>query len=148
MHVWCPLLDSIDLTAGESALSEIFPEATPEGDLFSEVDFNNYFGIVANEDLVIVRPYSDDDDDKILEELRPKYVVMYDPDPAFVRRLEVSLTGGSDVLAREATERNVSALDLPRGACQYCHSSILLDLQRFCRGAALSQQYQEREGRV
>lgn len=68
----------------------MYPEAAPETDLFSEVDFNNYFGIVANEDLVIVRPYSGDDDDKILEELRPKYVIMYDPDPAFVRRLEVS----------------------------------------------------------
>lgn len=65
-------------------------ESMLANDVFSELDFNEYFGIVSNEDLVIIRPYADDDDDKILEEIRPKFVVMYDPDPAFVRRLEVS----------------------------------------------------------
>lgn len=63
--------------------------SAPANDVFSELDFNAYFGIVSNEDLVIVRPYDGDDDDRVLEELRPKYVVMYDPDPSFVRRIEV-----------------------------------------------------------
>ncbi|KAM0790972.1 hypothetical protein ACM66B_004275 [Microbotryomycetes sp. NB124-2] len=57
-------------------------------DMFDENEFQDFFGIVSNENLVIVRPYSDDDDDRMLEEVRPKYVVMYDPNPAFVRRLE------------------------------------------------------------
>ncbi|KDE08113.1 hypothetical protein MVLG_01595 [Microbotryum lychnidis-dioicae p1A1 Lamole] len=59
--------------------------------LTSEFDlhrFDETFGLLDNEDLVLIRPYSDDDDDKVLEELRPKYVVLFDPDPAFVRRLE------------------------------------------------------------
>ncbi|SCV74432.1 BQ2448_8071 [Microbotryum intermedium] len=59
--------------------------------LTSEFDLNRLdetFGLLDNEDLVLIRPYSDDDDDKVLEELRPKYVVLFDPDPAFVRRLE------------------------------------------------------------
>ncbi|SCZ96736.1 BZ3500_MvSof-1268-A1-R1_Chr4-1g06669 [Microbotryum saponariae] len=59
--------------------------------LTSEIDLNRFdetFGLLDNEDLVLIRPYSDDDDDKVLEELRPKYVVLFDPDPAFVRRLE------------------------------------------------------------
>lgn len=60
---------------------------------FDPVDFDTYFGLLANETLVIIRPYTGDDDDKVLEELRPKYVVMYDPDPAFVRRIEVSSPG-------------------------------------------------------
>lgn len=41
------------------------------------------------EEVVIVRPYGGDDDELVLAELRPRFVVMYDPDPAFVRRIEV-----------------------------------------------------------
>lgn len=82
----------------------MYPDEQPDADIFSEADFNNYFGIVSNEDLVIVRPYSDDDDDKILEEIRPKYVVMYDPDPSFVRRLEVSSLHSGDVAAADLAQ--------------------------------------------
>lgn len=41
------------------------------------------------ENLVVVRSYRGDQDDKVLQELRPRFVIMYDPDPAFVRRVEV-----------------------------------------------------------
>lgn len=57
-------------------------------DLFSAIGFEDYFGLISADDLVVVRSYSEDDDDKILEEIRPRYIVMYDPDPAFVRRIE------------------------------------------------------------
>lgn len=57
---------------------------------FSELDFRDFYGYIANEELVVVRPYIGDEDDRVLEELRPKYVVLYDPNPAFVRRIEVS----------------------------------------------------------
>lgn len=66
-------------------------------DVFAEVAFNEYFGLVSNEDLVIIRPYMDDDDDRVLEELRPKYIIVYDPDQAFVRRVEVSFSSYSYV---------------------------------------------------
>ncbi|GAA5948325.1 hypothetical protein JCM10213_000091 [Rhodosporidiobolus nylandii] len=55
---------------------------------FNETAFKEFFGLISNEDLVIIRPYLGDEDDRVLEELRPKYVVMYDPNPAFVRRIE------------------------------------------------------------
>lgn len=42
------------------------------------------------QELVVVHPYKADRDDKILEELKPRYIIMYTPDPAFVRRVEVS----------------------------------------------------------
>ena len=42
------------------------------------------------ENLVVVRAYGGDDDDKSLQELRPRFIVMYDPEPSFVRRVEVS----------------------------------------------------------
>lgn len=66
------------------------PEPANNVDDFSELDFEDWFGLLQNEDLVIVRPYMDDDDDRMLEELRPKYIVMYDPNIAFIRRVEVS----------------------------------------------------------
>lgn len=102
-------LNSLDATTSDaSAPSYMIPEAPLANDIFSELDFNNYFGIVSNEDLVIIRPYADDEDDRILEEIRPKYVVMYDPNPAFVRRLEVSLFAGlGGVGGKELTPRAI-----------------------------------------
>lgn len=58
-------------------------------DNFTQVEFETFFGLLRMEDLIVVRPYSDDDDDHHLQELKPRFVVMYDPHPAFVRRLEV-----------------------------------------------------------
>lgn len=60
-------------------------------DAFDELAFDAYFGLLSVQDLVVVRPYMGDDDDRVLEEVRPRYVVMYEPDPAFVRRVEVRL---------------------------------------------------------
>ncbi|GAA6017470.1 hypothetical protein JCM11491_006835 [Sporobolomyces phaffii] len=61
---------------------------TMEEEEFNPLAFEEYFGLIAQEDLVVIRPYLEDEDDRILEELRPKYVVMFDPDPSFVRRIE------------------------------------------------------------
>lgn len=71
-------------TPAEVELDETFDDA------FNEIDFREYFGFIANEELVVVRPYLGDEDDRVLEELRPKYVVLFDPNPAFVRRIEAS----------------------------------------------------------
>ncbi|KAN0059816.1 DNA repair protein RAD16 [Thecaphora frezii] len=54
-----------------------------------EVEFDAFFGMLSMENLVVVRPYRGDQDDKVLQELRPRFFVMYDLDPAFVRRIEV-----------------------------------------------------------
>lgn len=58
---------------------------------FNPLDFDDNFGVLSPEQLVVIRPYKGDDDDQVLEELRPKYIVMYDADPGFIRRVEVSL---------------------------------------------------------
>jgi hypothetical protein len=34
-------------------------------------------------------PYDGDMDDRVLEEMRPRFVVMYEPNPSFIRRVEV-----------------------------------------------------------
>ncbi|WWD16753.1 hypothetical protein CI109_101184 [Kwoniella shandongensis] len=52
-------------------------------------NFEDEYGLIAPEDAVIIRPYGGEDDDILLQELRPRFVVMYEPNLAFIRRLEV-----------------------------------------------------------
>lgn len=54
-----------------------------------EDDWDVDYGILAPADQVIIRPYGGDDDDIMLQELRPRFVVMYEPNLPFIRRLEV-----------------------------------------------------------
>ena len=54
-----------------------------------ESDFDADYGLLAPEQTVVFRAYSDDSDDKILEELNPRFIVMYEPNPEFIRRIEV-----------------------------------------------------------
>ncbi|KAJ9122541.1 hypothetical protein QFC22_001970 [Naganishia vaughanmartiniae] len=58
-------------------------------DVIDDQDYDEFYGLLEPEEVVIVRPYGGDDDELVLAELRPRFVVMYDPDPAFVRRIEV-----------------------------------------------------------
>ncbi|CBQ73585.1 related to RAD1-component of the nucleotide excision repairosome [Sporisorium reilianum SRZ2] len=64
-------------------------DAEQISDDIDEVEFDAFFGLLSMENLVVVRSYRGDQDDKVLQELRPRFVIMYDPDPAFVRRVEV-----------------------------------------------------------
>jgi len=52
--------------------------------------FDTNYGLVQPEEIVVVRAYSDDSDDMMLMELRPRFVVMFDPNLEFLRRVEVS----------------------------------------------------------
>ncbi|KAK9475027.1 uncharacterized protein V1510DRAFT_359391 [Dipodascopsis tothii] len=47
------------------------------------------FAVLDADDTVTVLPYDDDMDDYVLEELMPQFIIMYEPNPAFVRRIEV-----------------------------------------------------------
>lgn len=60
-------------------------------DVFDESQLADYFGLCETNDLIVIRPYQGDEDDLILTELRPKYIIMYDPDAAFIRQVEVGL---------------------------------------------------------
>jgi DNA excision repair protein ERCC-4 len=52
-------------------------------------DFDEHYGLVEPEQLVVVRSYSDDTDDRVLMELQPRFIIMYEPNLDFVRRIEV-----------------------------------------------------------
>ena len=49
----------------------------------------DFFELCSPDDEVIIHPFSGDEDDLLLEELRPKYIIMYSPSPDFIRRVEV-----------------------------------------------------------
>jgi DNA excision repair protein ERCC-4 len=53
--------------------------------------FDTTYGLLAPDDAVIIRPYGGEDDDILLQELRPRFVIMYEPNLAFIRRLEVRM---------------------------------------------------------
>ncbi|GBC02224.1 hypothetical protein RclHR1_04500012 [Rhizophagus clarus] len=65
------------------------PSTSCYDDEFDVEAFSTYFGLLDLRDLIIVRPISGDEDDRILQSVKPKYIVVYHPDQAFVRRVEV-----------------------------------------------------------
>jgi DNA excision repair protein ERCC-4 len=59
----------------------------PIGDDMDDDDEN--YGLVAPEQLVVVRSYSDDTDSRVLSELQPRFIILFEPNLDFVRRIEV-----------------------------------------------------------
>ncbi|KAI0916475.1 hypothetical protein AcV5_002963 [Taiwanofungus camphoratus] len=54
-----------------------------------DVDFDAHYGLLAPQQTILVRPYSDDADDWMLQELQPRFIVMFEPNLEFIRRIEV-----------------------------------------------------------
>ena len=52
-------------------------------------DMDDYFELYDMNDLIIMHSYSGDLDDHILEETKPRYIIMFEPDAGFIRRVEV-----------------------------------------------------------
>ncbi|KAG9001898.1 hypothetical protein FRB94_004430 [Tulasnella sp. JGI-2019a] len=52
-------------------------------------EFNNHYGLLVPEQVVVIRSYGDDGDDQVLSELRPRFIIMFDPNQDFIRRIEV-----------------------------------------------------------
>ena len=64
-------------------------------------DMEDYFELYEEtRDLVVVHAYEGDQDEHVLEELRPRYVIMYEPDAAFIRRVEVYRSSHNDRAVR------------------------------------------------
>lgn len=49
------------------------------------------YGLLEDERVVLVRTYGDDGDDQLLSEVRPRYIVMMEPNLDFIRRVEVTV---------------------------------------------------------
>ncbi|KAG0001137.1 hypothetical protein BGZ79_005051 [Entomortierella chlamydospora] len=52
-------------------------------------DFTDYFGLVESSNLVVIHSYNGESDSRLLENVKPRFIIMYDPDPTFVRCIEV-----------------------------------------------------------
>ena len=52
-------------------------------------DFAAHYGLLSILQMVLVRPHSDDPDDQVLQEIKPRFIVMYEPNLEFIRRIEV-----------------------------------------------------------
>lgn len=59
-------------------------------------NMEDYFELYEMNDLVVIHPYDGDMDEHVLEEVRPRYVIMYEPDAAFIRRVEVYRSSHND----------------------------------------------------
>lgn len=57
---------------------------------FDGVELDANYGLLPPEKTVIIRAYSDDTDDDVLAEIQPRYIIMYEPNQDFIRRIEVS----------------------------------------------------------
>ncbi|KAI0475917.1 DNA repair endonuclease XPF [Xylariaceae sp. FL0804] len=59
-------------------------------------DMDDYFELYEMQDLVVIHAYDGDQDEHILEEVKPKYIIMYEPDASFIRRVEVYRSSHND----------------------------------------------------
>lgn len=78
----------------ESLIAEIHPtdaDAAQKEEIAVDAleCMEDYFELYEMKELVVLHPYDGDMDEYVLEEVRPRYVIMYEPDAAFIRRIEV-----------------------------------------------------------
>lgn len=59
-------------------------------------NMEDYYDLYEMKDLLVIHPYDGDMDEHVLEEVRPRYVIMYEPDAAFIRRIEVYRSSHTD----------------------------------------------------
>lgn len=82
-------------------MSEIRPteaESAQKGEIVMDPleDMEDYYQLYDMQDLVVIHAYDGDMDEHILEEVKPRYIIMYEPDTAFVRRVEVYRSSHND----------------------------------------------------
>ncbi|KAI1485350.1 DNA repair protein [Biscogniauxia mediterranea] len=83
------LMDEIQITEEEAKQKE---------DIIADPleDMDDYFELYEMQDLVVVHAYEGDQDEHVLEEIRPRYIIMYEPDASFIRRVEVYRSSHND----------------------------------------------------
>lgn len=57
--------------------------------IISNVSETRSYDLLDMSDLVIIQHYDNRKDDGLNDQLMPSYIIMYDPDPAFIRRIEL-----------------------------------------------------------
>jgi len=83
-----------------SLISEIQPtkaESAQKEEILADPldDMEDYYELYDMQDVVIYA-YDGDMDEHVLEEVKPRYIIMYEPDTSFVRRIEVYRSSHND----------------------------------------------------
>lgn len=63
-------------------------------------NMESYYELFDTNSIIIIHPFSGDLDEHILEETKPRYIIMYEPDAAFIRRVEVYRSSHTDRTAK------------------------------------------------
>lgn len=73
-------------------------EAKQKEDIIADPleDMDDYYQMYEMQDLVVIHAYDGDQDEHVLEEVKPKYIIMYEPDASFIRRVEVYRSSHND----------------------------------------------------
>jgi DNA excision repair protein ERCC-4 len=84
-----------------SLMSEIQPteaESVQKEEILADPldDMEDYYQLYDMQDLVVIHAYDGDMDEHVLEEVKPRYIIMYEPDTSFVRRVEVYRSSHND----------------------------------------------------
>lgn len=87
------LMEEVQITTEEEANANQKPNIVADDPL---EDMEDYFELYEMQDLVVVHAYEGDQDEHILEEVKPRYLVMYEPDASFIRRVEVYRSSHND----------------------------------------------------
>jgi DNA excision repair protein ERCC-4 len=83
-------LSSLSTQGNTSADAELALALSLEDSLpLDEAEFEPLYGLLVPAQTVVVRAYADDGDDRLLAELQPRFIVMYEPNQDFIRRIEV-----------------------------------------------------------
>ena len=59
-------------------------------------NMDEFYQLYEMQDLVVVHAYDGDQDEHVLEEVKPRYIIMYEPDASFIRRVEVYRSSHND----------------------------------------------------
>jgi DNA excision repair protein ERCC-4 len=77
-----------------SISAPIYPDLPFPIDPLDQIE--TYYQLFDMHDLVVVHAYDGDQDEHVLEEVKPRYIIMYEPDAAFIRRVEVYRSSHND----------------------------------------------------
>lgn len=59
-------------------------------------DMEDFYQMFDMQDLVVIHAYDGDQDEHVLEEVKPRYIIMYEPEASFIRRVEVYRSSHND----------------------------------------------------
>ena len=73
-------------------------EAKQKEDIIADPleNMDDYYQLYEMKDLLVIHSYDGDQDEYVLEEVKPRYIIMYEPDASFIRRVEVYRSSHND----------------------------------------------------